>query len=502
MLHEIAREKPRELALDDLSVQRTWAELSDRAMRIAHLLRIEFGLEAGDHAAFLLRNRVECIELLWGAAYAGVWMTPINWHLAAAEIDYVVEDSGAKVLFTEERYREVAERADCPSIEAGYDLDAALAASRSEPMPMDGPAAGAMIYTSGTTGLPKGVKRHQHATLADWLRAAQGAGRTVRLDGSGVHLATGPLYHAAPLMLSIYDQANGAPVVIMPAWDEEHCLALLEERGVAHTHLVPTMFVRLLALPDARRAAFDASSLRVVLHGAAPVSVPVKQRMIEWWGEVLVEYWGGTEGGVNSLIDSAEWLEHPGSVGRVVAGFDVFAVDDAGNRLPPGEEGVLYCHNQELDAPFHYHGDPEKTAKAFLAPGIFTLGDIGFVDADDYVYLRDRASNMIISGGVNIYPAEIEKVLLEHSAVADVAVFGIPNDEWGESVKAAVELTDGHRASESLAAEILAYAAGHMARYKVPRSIDFEAELPRHPSGKLYVRRLRDRYWQGRERRI
>ena len=262
------------------------------------------------------------------------------------------------------------------------------------------------------------------------------------------------------------------------------------------------MFVRLLRLPEAERAAFRAPSLSVVLHGAAPISVAVKKRMIEWWGPILVEYWGGTEGGVNTLIGSAEWLAHPGSVGRALPGFEVFAVDEAGRRLPAGEVGDLYCKSAASTQPFVYHGDPEKTARAYLEPGVYTIGDIGSVDAEGHVRLADRRSNMIISGGVNIYPVEIEQVLQEHPAVADVADFGIPDEEWGESVKAAIELRPGEAPSAALEASILAHARAHLAGYKVPRSIDFEAELPRHPSGKLYVRRLRDPYWTGRERKI
>jgi acyl-CoA synthetase (AMP-forming)/AMP-acid ligase II len=303
-------------------------------------------------------------------------------------------------------------------------------------------------------------------------------------------------------MFAIYDAANGAPIVMMPRWDDERALELLREREVAHTHMVPTMFVRLLRLPDATRRRFEAPHLELVLHGAAPVSVAVKRRMIEWWGEVFVEYWGGTEGGVNTLVGSADWLAHPGTVGRALPSFEIFAVGDDGRRLPPGEVGDLYCRSHLSDRPFVYHADEAKTAAAYLEPGVFTIGDIGSVDADGWVYLADRRSHMIITGGVNVYPAEVEQVLHEHPAVADACVFGVPDEEWGESVKAAVELVPGIEASDALAAEILAFAREHLAGYKVPRSIDFEARLPRHDSGKLYVRRLRDRYWQGRERRI
>ncbi len=502
MLQDYAQAKPDDIALDDLTQKRTWAELSDRVNRIARLLHEDLGAAPGEHVAILMQNRVESIELLWGAIYAGLWVTPINWHLAPQEIDYLLTDSGAKVLFTEARYGSVAGRARCRTVVLGDEFEAALAGASDAPMPMDGPAGGNMIYTSGTTGQPKGVKRWQPDTLEAWLQRGKASGAGLGLDGSGPHLGTGPLYHAAPLMFAVYDQANGANIVIMPSFNEEEFLNLAAERRVHHTHLVPTMFVRLLRLSEEERAAFDGSSLQIVLHGAAPISRPVKERMIDWWGEVLFEYWGGTEGGVNTFIDSADSLLHPGSVGRALPGFEVFATDAAGRRLPAGEEGQLYCRNQKIDHPFEYHGDPAKTAKAFLAPGVFTLGDVGKVDAEGYVILSDRISNMIISGGVNIYPAEIENVLLEHPAIHDVWVFGIPNDEWGESVKAAVELRRGFEPSPELERAILDFAGEHLARYKVPRSVDFEVQLPRYDSGKLYVRLLRERYWKGRERQI
>jgi long-chain acyl-CoA synthetase len=313
---------------------------------------------------------------------------------------------------------------------------------------------------------------------------------------------TGPLYHAAPLMFAVYDQACGAPILILPRWDEREALRWIQEREVHHTHLVPTMFVRLLRLPAPERAEFRAPSLHTVLHGAAPVSEPVKRAMIQWWGPILLEYWGGTEGGVTTLVGSEEWLAHPGTVGRAVPGFEVFAVDDEGRRLPPGAEGTLYSRHASIPRFFAYHADEQKTAEAYLDEHTFTLGDVGRVDADGWVYLADRRSNMIISGGVNIYPVEVEQVLQEHPAVADVAVFGIPDAEWGESVKAAIQLEEGVAPSPALEREILDHARAHLAAYKVPRSIDFERELPRTPAGKLAVRRLRDRYWRDAGRRI
>jgi long-chain acyl-CoA synthetase len=494
---------PSGLALDDLTRQRTWGDLADRCARIARLLRHGLGVRPDEHAAILMGNRVEFVELILGAILAGVWITPINRHLRPEEIDYIVADSGAKVLFCDPEHEATARRSPADTVlVAGADLDAAVGTAASDPMPLDGPPGAAMVYTSGTTGQPKGVKRARPATLGAALDAMGAAGQRLGLDGRGPHLVTGPLYHAAPLLFALYDQHNGAPVVIMPAWDDLHALRLIEEREVRHTHMVPTMFVRLLRLPAAVRQRADVRSLRLALHGAAPIAPDVKRRMIDWWGPVLVEYWGATEGGVCTLVGSAEWLAHPGTVGRPTPSFEVFAVDAGGARLPAGETGVLYCRHTSSTEVFEYHGAPEKTAACHLAPGVFTTGDVGRVDTDGYVYLSDRKVSMIISGGVNIYPAEIEAVLQEHPAVADVGVFGIPDDEWGEAVKAAVELVDGWQPSPGLAAEILGFGRQHLAGYKVPRSVDFVDRLPRDPTGKLRIRVLRDPYWKDRDRKI
>jgi len=507
MPFELARDRRAALAVDDGTRRRSFGELEDRITRFASFLRHDAGLAPGSHLALLMGNRVEGIELLLGGIFAGLWVTPINWHLAEEEIAYVVGDSGTRLLVTDDRFAPLARRVAAmhPGVrvlEAGPELDGILDAVHPWPIDPAGPAGGNMIYTSGTTGRPKGVKRARPASVGAALEGFVRYGRSIGLDGSGPHLITGPMYHAAPLMFAVYDNASGAPILILPRWDDREALEILVRREVAHAHFVPTMFVRLLRLPDEVRAAFRAPKLRVVLHGAAPISMAVKRRMIEWWGPILVEYWGGTEGGVNTLIDSADWLAHPGSVGRALPGFEVFAVDERGRRLGAGEVGDLYCRSAASLEPFAYHGDPAKTAAAYLEPGVFTIGDVGSVDGDGYVHLADRRSHMIISGGVNIYPAEIEQVLQEHPAVADVAVFGIPDEEWGESVKAAIELRPGEQSSPELEAAILAHARSHLAGYKVPRSIDFEAELPRHPSGKLYVRKLRDPYWAGRDRKI
>jgi long-chain acyl-CoA synthetase len=508
MIFSAAASRPNDTALDDLTRRLTWRELDHRARRYARLLRDELGLTADDHAAVLMANRVEAVELVLGAMLAGVWLTPINHHLTTDEVAYIIEDSGARVVFTDEEHEATARAAIGPGAEppevlvAGASLERALASASDDPLPDDGPPGATMIYTSGTTGRPKGVKRARAATVREAFSAAAAAGLTLGLDGSGPHLVTGPLYHAAPLLFAVYDMIAGAPVVVMPRWDARQTLELIGQRAIRHTHLVPTMFVRMLRLPDDVRAAFDPRSLAVVLHGAAPITAAVKKAMIDWWGPVLVEYWGATESGVATLVGSADWLAHPGTVGKATASFEVFAADDAGQRLSPGEVGTLYLHHKKLSRPFEYHLACAKTGEAYLDGGAFTIGDIGSVDADGYVYLADRKSNTIISGGVNIYPVEVEEVLHRHPAVADVAVFGVPDDEWGEQVKAAVELVEGHNPSPALAEELIAFARAHLAAYKAPRSIDFEVRLPRHPTGKLYTRLLREPYWKGRDRRI
>ncbi len=503
-LLELAEADPHAPAVDDLTRTRSRGDVVERAVRLAHWLHDEAGVGAGGHLAALMGNRVELVDLLLAAQLGGAWLTAVNWHLTPAEVAYIVEDSGSRVLFTDPEHEASARAAaalvasEVEVVVAGPDLEAIAMGGRADPFPLDGPGGGTMLYTSGTTGRPKGVKRKRQASLGSTLHAGGAAGIVLGLDGQGPHLVTGPLYHAAPLGFAAIDLANGGELVLMPRWDEERCLSLIEDRAVRNSHLVPTMCVRLLRVPEDRREAFDGSSLSTVLHGAAPIAPSVKHRMIEWWGPVLTEYWGSTEGGVFTLVDSEAWLTKPGTVGKAIASYEVFAVDEEGERLRAGDVGTLYTRNLVTDEVFEYHQAPDKTEAAHLAPGTFTMGDVGHVDADGYVFLSDRAANMIISGGVNIYPAEIERELIDHPAVADVAVFGIPDEEWGEQVKAAVELVDGAVASPELEAEILAFARERLAGYKVPRSVDFEDELPRHPTGKLYTRLLRAKYWEGR----
>ncbi len=499
---------PEAPAVDDLTRRRTRGELLDRARRLGHWMLDVGGVPVGGHTSVLMGNRVELVDLLLAAQHNGTWLTAVNWHLTAAEVAYILDDSAAAILFTDPENEGVAREAvdladrEVQVVVAGPELEALAGHPDVAPFPLDGRGGGTMLYTSGTTGRPKGVKRRRQPSLAEAMATTSRSGVVLGLDGKGPHLVTGPLYHAAPLGFAAIDLANGSELVVMPRWHESECLRLIQERGVRNSHVVPTMCVRLLRLPDEERAAFDPSSLRTVLHGAAPIAPSTKHRMIEWWGPVLTEYWGSTEGGVFTLVDAEAWLTKPGTVGKAIASYEVFAVDADGVRLPAGEVGTLYTHNLTTDEVFEYHQAAEKTAAAHLAPGTFTMGDVGYVDDDGYVFLSDRAANMIISGGVNIYPAEIEQVLIDHPAVADVAVFGIPDEEWGEQVKAAVELADGLEPSEQLEAELLLFARGQLAGFKVPRSIDFEDELPRHPTGKLYTRLLRDRYWQGRARAL
>lgn len=500
MILDLAVNEPDRLALtDDLGARRTFGELVERATRLGHLLRDDLDVGVGGHVAVLCDNRVEVFEIYLAAVISGVWFVPVNGLLSAQEVEYVVTDADASVVLAETDLAHLAPTG-VAVIEIGDELDARIADASSEPFPLDGPAGSRFSYTSGTTGHPKGVKRAIPDTVAEMLALQERLGLQVGLDGRGTQLVTGPAYHAAVGGYGFFDLCNGAHLHLMRRFDAARTLDLIEELDVHRTHLVPTMMVRMLRLPEAQRHAFDPGSLTLVLHGAAPISRTVKQSMIDWFGPILTEYWGTSEAGVFTRADSRDWLEHPGTVGRSVTGFEVFAVDADGQRLSAGEVGTLYCHTPGTDRPFEYWNAPDKTDAAYLEPGVFSLGDMGHVDSDGWVHLADRATNMIISGGVNIYPTEVEQALLDHPAVVDVAVFGVPDEEWGESVKAAVELVPD--AGDDAADSILAFAREQLGRHKVPRSIDVHDSLPRQPNGKLYIRQLRDPYWAGRNRAI
>lgn len=467
--------------------RRTYGELNRRANQLVRALRRR-GLRSGDGVALLCSNRPEFVEVYAACLRAGWRLTPINIHLTTDEVGYILGDCGALAFVADATVAPVVAPAGCASLAVAGALDGfdsyedALAAEDSSDI--DDPRPGtSMLYTSGTTGRPKGVER----------RAVSLAGDNVSGYRAGhAHLCTGPLYHAAPFQISLHDPvSNGATVVVMDRWDARVALAAIEEHRVSHTHMVPIMFHRLLALPDAERDAADVSSLRLVVHGAAPCPVAVKRAMIDWFGPVLVEYYAATEG-AGTLVLADAWLERPGTVGRPVDG-QVIVGDEDARPLPAGQTGMVWLKAAPGDERFRYHGDDAKTASAYRGD-YFTLGDIGYLDDDGYLFLTDRSANVIISGGVNIYPAEVDAVLLGHPAVADVAVIGVPDPEWGERVLAVVEPRAGRIADDELAAELLAFCRQRLAHFKCPTAVDFVEELPRQDNGKIYKRRLRDRY--------
>ncbi len=491
-LHQQLKDSPDEIAVTDLTRQLTWQQLSTRCWQMANYLRQEKSLSPGEHIALLIGNRIEFIEAIWGAMLAGLWVTPINTHLLKEDVGYIQEDSGAKLVLHDSAHANIlAAVADCETINI-ESIGDILRNQTKDSLPLAGPAGGTMLYTSGTTGRPKGVKRNKPNTLGEALERFHSTGLLFGLNGQGPHLVTGPLYHAAPMLFALYDLINGAPMVIMPHWDNQLFVDCVKKYAVKHTHLVPTMFVRLLNNMREQTHAADFSSLDLVLHGAAPIAPSTKQQMIDWWGKILVEYWGGSEAGITTLVASDDWLSHPGTVGKPLSHFEVFIGDEQGNPVDQ-TVGPLYCRHKTLAQVFEYHQAAEKTQKAHPQPHVFCIGDIGRIDEEGFVYLSDRESNMIISGGVNIYPAEIEQVLLEHPAVADVGVFGVPNDEWGETVHASIELKAGFLPDQSQRESLLLFAKQKLAKFKVPRVIHFAESLPRTPTGKLLVRVLKEK---------
>jgi long-chain acyl-CoA synthetase len=490
-----ARRGPAAPALITPAAIVTYGELNERANRLARAFRRR-GLRRGDAVALLCSNRPEFVEVLLATQRSGLRLTTVNWHLTADEAGYIVDDCEARAFVAEARFADVAGDATAAASQAQVRLavagsldgfeeyDAAVAAEPGDDV--DDPALGSqMLYTSGTTGRPKGVFRDE-ASLATAVMLARAAYR----DGN-VHLLTGPLYHAAPLLFSLNAPLiAGVPVVVMPAWDPEEALRLIERHRVTHTHMVPTMFHQLLALPDDVRARYDVSSLHNVLHGAAPCPVGVKQRLIEWLGPVVNEYYAATEG-LGTWVDARTWLQKPGTVGKPVPEDQVVVADEEANPLPPGEVGLVWFKASEV--PFEYFKDRSKTESSYRERH-FTLGDMGYVDDDGFLFLTDRSANLIISGGVNIYPAEVDAVLLDHPAVADAAVIGVPNPEWGEEVLAVVELRVGVEPSGDLADELVGFCRARLAHYKCPRRVEFVDQLPRQDNGKIYKRLLRDRY--------
>jgi long-chain acyl-CoA synthetase len=469
------------------------------------------GLELGDVVATLLPNGAPLITTLLGVMQAGWHYTAINSHLLASEIADILADAGAKAFISHACFaQQAAEAADKAGIPAegriaigeipSFGTFESLLEGQSTERPNERVAGQFMQYTSGTTGSPKAVQREIPQMDADAMVSAL-AVNLERYDitpgGEDVHLVTSPMYHMAPLSFAYFSLHFGHRVVLMESWDAERALELIESERVTTTHMVPTQFHRLMRLPRAVRQRYDVSSLRNVMHAAAPCPIALKQEMLDWWGPVIYEYYGATEGG-GTMVGPREWLEKPGTVGRPWPGADVRILDDDGSARSAGEVGTVYM---KLLVDFKYKDAPEKTAKD-RRDGYFTVGDVGLLDEDGYLFLRDRKIDMIISGGVNIYPAEVEAALLAHRDVADAAVFGIPHAEWGEEVRAVVQLDDVSAGDAKLEAALLAHCAERLAKYKCPRHIDFVKALPRDANGKLYKRRLRDPYWEGQTRSI
>ncbi|MCX6400691.1 MAG: acyl-CoA synthetase [Propionibacteriales bacterium] len=493
------------LVMADTGERRTYAELEENSVRLARVLH-DRGLRAGDHIAFLATNAPQVFEIYWAALRSGLYVTGVNNHLSADEAAYIVDDCGAQALVVSADLADLAQGVaaqasgvrhrfvfggDLPGFES-YDV----ALTESSPVPLDDQPRGAdMLYSSGTTGRPKGVKPalppRQVTEPGDMFVAVFAP--MYGFDSDTVYYSPAPTYHAAPLRFGGIVHATGGTVVMSKKFDAETALRLIEEHSITHAQFVPTMFVRMLKLPDAVRAKYAHDSLRAVIHAAAPCPVEVKQKMIDWWGPLLHEYYASTEANGITLINSDQWLLKPGSVGKAGLGI-IHVCDEEGTELPTGADGTVYFERDT--APFEYHNDPEKSREARhpAHENWTTTGDVGHLDEDGYLFLTDRKAFMIISGGVNIYPQEVENVLALHPSVQDVAVIGVPDDEMGQAVKAVVELPPGTSPSDELAAEIIGFVRERIATYKAPRSVDFVDSLPRTDTGKLLKKQLATAY--------
>lgn len=480
----------------------TYAELDERSNQIAQLFR-SVGLTCGDHIGMMLENNRQFLEIVWGAQRAGLIFTPISTHLNKDETTYILQNCGAKLFIASYALATVAEGllTEETAVESFYMVggikpgfeswEEARHAQPAERISDEGNGV-PMLYSSGTTGKPKGVFGPSESDdvntppmLVPTLGVVFGFGEET------VYLSPAPLYHAAPLHYNMMALYNGGTSIIMEKFDAEHSLRLIQEHRVTHSQWVPIMFVRMLKLEQEAREVYDTSSLQVAIHAAAPCPVEVKEQMIAWWGEVIVEYYAASEGIGITMIDSANWLTHKGSVGPALLG-ELHILDDDGKELAIGEIGTVYFGGAQTT--FEYFDEPEKTAEAYNAQGWATTGDVGYVDEEGYLYLTDRKNFTIISGGVNIYPQEVENILVGHNKIADVAVFGIPNEEFGEEVKAVVQPLNWADATDETALEILEWLRERLSGIKMPRSLDFNENLPRMDNGKLYKRHLVEEY--------
>ena len=504
-LTQLAAERPDKAAYIMAATGQTFSylDLEQGSNRLAHLFR-SLGLNRGDHIAILLENHPLFLQICVAAQRSGLYFTAISYRLQRDEVAYIVNDCGAKVFITSRDRQSVVEAllADLPDLGQAYMLDgispgfesleSAIETQPTTPI-ADESIGTSMLYSSGTTGRPKGVFRQLPEgqwgaeDSAALFRALYGA------TDDSVYLSPAPLYHAAPLTFSMGFLLGGMTVVVMEHFDAEAALKTIQTYRATHSQWVPTMFIRMLKLDQETRLNYDVSSLQCAIHAAAPCPVPVKEQMIEWWGPVIFEYYAGSEGNGFVAITSEEWLAHKGSVGRGLTAV-LHICDEEGNEVPVGESGTIYF---EGGGEFEYHNDPQKTAESRHPKGWSTLGDIGYLDEEGYLYLTDRKSFMIISGGVNIYPQETENLLVTHPKVMDVAVFGVPNEDFGEEVKAVVQPIHWEDAGPELEAELIDFCRDNISHIKCPKTIDFEQELPRHPTGKLYKRLLKDRYWEG-----
>lgn len=489
----------------------TFRQLNDRSNQLAHAFRAN-GLNPGDTCAIFAENSPRYFEICWAARRSGLYFVCVSSRLTAPEVAYILKDSGAKLLISSASLGEISRDAaeevglnKCWSIDGTIEGYEALETVRdrypTEPI-ADQMLGTDMLYSSGTTGRPKGLRApfipnvpvDEPNQLIAIVKALAGA------DDNSIYLSPAPLYHAAPLRFCMSYTMFGATLVIMEKFDPEKYLETVETYKVTQTQLVPTMLVRMLKLPEEVRSRYDLSSLKAAIHAAAPCPIPIKEQMIDWWGPIILEYYAGSEGNGLTWITSQDWMTHKGSVGRPVFG-QLHICDDSGNELPPNEEGLIYFGGT---VPPIYHNDEEKTlgAQHTKNKDWSTLGDVGKVDEDGFLYLTDRKAFMIISGGVNVYPQETENILITHPNVADCAVIGVPDEDLGEAVKAVVQPMDGIEPSDALAQELMKFCSANLSKIKCPKSVDFDLELPRHPTGKLYKRLVRDRYWGNKDSRI